>query len=793
MIRPLMDYRSTNQKRVLAYESQVRLAAEKQALATLDVGHGGSRSIASIHRQGQVDELYGLVRDWVWTVSSFIAKKVSSQSWFAGEIEGAEPNRERFSRPLEKRYLPSSVKAPFESQNVEILPHHEVLDALQSCNGIQGKTEFLWMSALNLLITGEAYWIAGVVQDEGSSKLVTWAHPTRWIRPVHEPTPFSSYELNWGGTDWQPLESANVARTYIPDPSNPFAALSPMQPILRAIRTDLNIQRSQDESFQRGIHPNVILTVAKDVKPDGTQGGRPVLHGHQRRQLIRSVRDVWDATVNQGDPAIIDGLLEDIKMLDRPPREMDWENSGKIVKKRIIQGYHVSELAMGEIEGGNRAQAVMAQQMAADNAVNPVCDAFSCTATEFFGPMFEQPQRLVVGLTPWEPSDPDLDLKRWDVARKNNDVSANEFRSEVLRIPPRDDDEETALVLNQQGAGQVIAQLMQQVATGAMSRDSMAASLVAIFRMSEEEARAIAGEDEEDEPVVQPEMPPFAASFEKSVHRDICKAWHVKTVTQQERLFQTELSMLFQELIRDTSRKVLETDETDLTGVPSSDASHIVGNAFNEAEFTEKLKATSRLRLARVMWEGSISVLKPSKATAVDLVSGVLTLDISSLPTWFLTASTRFLDAVFAQPYWREIAQTVRKDVQSTVLEGLEEGLSIRDVAKLIVAKRGRDYTMQRAKMVADTEINGAANAGHMAGMEQIATETGLNLGKEWSAIGDDRTRPAHSEADGQVVAADADFTVGGEQAPYPGHYSLSAKNRIRCRCTILTATPEEF
>ena len=50
----------------------------------------------------------------------------------------------------------------------------------------------------------------------------------------------------------------------------------------------------------------------------------------------------------------------------------------------------------------------------------------------------------------------------------------------------------------------------------------------------------------------------------------------------------------------------------------------------------------------------------------------------------------------------------------------------------------------------------------------------------------DNDTREDHVEANGQVVGPGAMFVVGGEEAPYPGHWSLSAQERINCRCTIL-------
>jgi hypothetical protein len=67
-----------------------------------------------------------------------------------------------------------------------------------------------------------------------------------------------------------------------------------------------------------------------------------------------------------------------------------------------------------------------------------------------------------------------------------------------------------------------------------------------------------------------------------------------------------------------------------------------------------------------------------------------------------------------------------------------------------------------------------------------------VKLGREWLALLDNDTRPDHVDANGQVVGPGELFEVGGEEAPYPGHWSLSVEERVNCRCTILAASLEE-
>lgn len=57
---------------------------------------------------------------------------------------------------------------------------------------------------------------------------------------------------------------------------------------------------------------------------------------------------------------------------------------------------------------------------------------------------------------------------------------------------------------------------------------------------------------------------------------------------------------------------------------------------------------------------------------------------------------------------------------------------------------------------------------------------------KKWVAHHDDRTRPAHREADGQTVPASDTFTVGGFRMRYPKDPSAPLHLTINCRCIMV-------
>jgi uncharacterized protein with gpF-like domain len=74
-----------------------------------------------------------------------------------------------------------------------------------------------------------------------------------------------------------------------------------------------------------------------------------------------------------------------------------------------------------------------------------------------------------------------------------------------------------------------------------------------------------------------------------------------------------------------------------------------------------------------------------------------------------------------------------------------------------------------RARTVARTEVVGAYNGGlHDAFSMLVDGDPGTEYVKRWLATEDQRTRPDHREADGQVVPFSQPFIVGGFQMMHP-------------------------
>lgn len=126
-----------------------------------------------------------------------------------------------------------------------------------------------------------------------------------------------------------------------------------------------------------------------------------------------------------------------------------------------------------------------------------------------------------------------------------------------------------------------------------------------------------------------------------------------------------------------------------------------------------------------------------------------------------------------------DVAKSVRDDLQKTITNAYQQGFSVDKTAAQIVAQSDQ-FSKFQARMLARTDLNGIANGGSV----MAARTVGVGY-KTWLATEDEKTRETHSEADGQTVPIDQSFTVGGEQADYPGDPSLSDEEACNCRCTV--------
>jgi HK97 family phage portal protein len=136
------------------------------------------------------------------------------------------------------------------------------------------------------------------------------------------------------------------------------------------------------------------------------------------------------------------------------------------------------------------------------------------------------------------------------------------------------------------------------------------------------------------------------------------------------------------------------------------------------------------------------------------------------------------------------VSDTTYRQIRDQLAEGTALGEGIPALSNRV---RGvfADAAGRRATTIARTEVISGFNAAQYQVAQTLPAD--VCAGQEWISTRDSRTRPEHMDADGQVVAADASFDVGGESLSYPGDDAGSAANTVNCRCTVAFLTPDEM
>ena len=134
------------------------------------------------------------------------------------------------------------------------------------------------------------------------------------------------------------------------------------------------------------------------------------------------------------------------------------------------------------------------------------------------------------------------------------------------------------------------------------------------------------------------------------------------------------------------------------------------------------------------------------------------------------------------------VSDTTKREIKEIINQSIQLGLPVgtEDQENTIAWAIGNLYLDQiipnRSETIARTEVITASNQGSL----ESARQFGVGLKKYWIPTFDDSTRDTHKEmANKKPIGLDEEFLVGGSRGQAPASITLSAKERINCRCTI--------
>lgn len=428
----------------------------------------GFSQLNQFRSQSNNKQRYRQYRGWVYAAINAIASEGAGQSVKVGKLK-QEEKKPKSKKSHASHRIPEQLRQKVADEELEVLPDHFLLKKLEKPNPIQHRWQFVYSFIANLCLTGWSF----VVADEDSERGIDfYSLPTSWVTPVHTKGPFQQFRVAdpadpaAQSDDANLLDATQVAFAYLPDPSNPFAALAPSMAQNAAITIDDNIQSSQAVFFDNMISPSAIVTIGTNPlgPANGSGGTRPRLTAAQRRQVHSAIRKLMSGVANYGNPAIVDGMIEKIERMSPAQNEIGWEKSEKTVRTRILSAFAVHPFILGEEMVGSYAQAYIVQERFFKR-VNTYLGMLSTVMTYFAGPFASLDDDLLIWWEECTAKDPSMEKQVMEQARTRGDISQNEFRA-WMGLPPDEDEREE--VINKSML-QAVTAVAEKVAAGAMA------------------------------------------------------------------------------------------------------------------------------------------------------------------------------------------------------------------------------------------------------------------------------------------------------------------------------------
>jgi HK97 family phage portal protein len=390
----------------------VAKAADLPAIISGAAGGIGGSAFDPETRITNAAEQYRHNRGWVHACVRLVSQRVAGQRICVASDRAAPSADVMLTKAMGERPEP--------------LPSHPVLDLLSDPWDLGVAWSMITATVASLELTGRALWY--VTEENGRPTI--FPVPISWLENVDRKRTKWTIRLP-GAAATIDIPGDRVVYFFYPDPANPWGALSPLQAIAGAVLADESITQTQWRTFTQGQFPGLILTVGKMPPAPGMTGMGPrhELTPEQKRQIIEACRKIYSGVINQGEPLILDAIIESVTKLTFTPAELDFLNSGKFTKSKILQGFGVSPILLGEVEGANRASATVADEIFCANKINPLIDLLSQTLTAWLGPMFAADgERLKIWIEPAVPHDPEMRFKHLQLACSKGAVRKNEIR-----------------------------------------------------------------------------------------------------------------------------------------------------------------------------------------------------------------------------------------------------------------------------------------------------------------------------------------------------------------------------
>lgn len=756
----------------------------------------GRYSQSSAHHADQ----YGFFSGTPYSIIDNIAKRLSAQPIRVARLLRTGERPRKAFRVKAVELVPKFLQEM--AGQLEVYPSHRINRAIDNPNPFMVRYHLTYSTFASQELTGRGYW--WMFKDKETGKDQVWPIPTHWCEPVHIPGKlYAYYNITLPGMG-EPIKvpTRQIIPFSHPDPSDPFASLSPLQANARAVMTDWSIDLSQRMSFENGINPGLAIMVGKPPEFAGVGGDQMVLTKEQRDQIIGAVRRQWRGVSRFEEPLILDALIKDVKPITTTPKEMAYRESSKLARDKLAHGFSMNPITLGEMEGVNYASSGVADHHVCRSVLNPRIELNSQTLTCYAVPYFAPGEDdLIVYQEPVVPSDPEMDLARDYGDYDRGIMSRNEVRQKRGKEPI--DGGDFAYVRGPEDAGGGWVPVGGKPEDNPGNADNSGADPVNDEFDDEDRVDDDREDDDEERdgnrgtkkpgrPRPQWWGPNYNPTAWDSMDWRLRPkaAMILKAAKSYDRVRQAaeaDWKAAIHPVFATLGAKAAAQLRQHLQSSTHCSPREAAEGAINRAEWERVLAKELEPILLTAALSGAASEWMWYQQS-----SGAKGLDwIKRLPKRIVDAARQLVRDTLDKGFVRTVVDSSVNALRRALRRGIKDGeqgtkLADRAAGEELVG----DGSAKRAKEVARNEAAHTVNAGQDVVRDQLQ-RSGRVAYSEWVTLNDNKVRDAHEKLHGVRIRPGGEFEMTGKagrhMCRYPGDPTLPIEYRANCRCVMVT------
>jgi HK97 family phage portal protein len=306
-----------------------------------------------------------------------------------------------------------------ELKEVENSPIMQLLDFV---NPFQTFQEFIELHEIYMGLTGECFWV--INRNKGGLPGEMWIVPPDKMSVVPSKKDFIAGYVYQIGGEKIPLDKELVIHHKLPNPSNPYRGLGPVQALAYDLDSELYAGKWNRNFFYNSARPDGILSF-------------DTLSEEQYNRLKLQWNERYRGTANAHKMALVEGAAK-YQQISVSAKDMDFKELRLLNRDNILGIFGMPLSVMGITENVNRANAEAGDYTFARWIVTPRLNRLKNKLNEQFIPMWPYSENLYLDFDDVVPESVEEKRALAESGIKSGYMTINEAR-ELQGLDPLDD------------------------------------------------------------------------------------------------------------------------------------------------------------------------------------------------------------------------------------------------------------------------------------------------------------------------------------------------------------------